>query len=283
MIGGNSNAEFFGPPDQIVSQLGENTCENCNTYNMLKLTRRLQRLDPSRVDYLDYYEWALLNQMLGEQDPDSTHGNVTYYTGLSQSASRKGKEGLVSDAGSYSSDYGNFSCDHGTGLETATKFAEPIYDAAGQELTVNLFIPSEVDFAGTTVKLSTRYPYEPAVRLTVAGAATFTLRLRVPGWVRAPELRVNGSAVAVKPATFAKICRTWRAGDVVELKLPMTARWKAAPDNPAVAALTYGPLVLAGRYGSSSPAVLPTVDPASLLQETGDAQFSVLAGGGGSR
>jgi hypothetical protein len=37
---------------------------------------------------------------------------------------------------------------------------------------------------------------------------------------------------------------------VVELKLPMTARWKAAPDNPAVAALSYGLLVLAGRCGS---------------------------------
>ena len=33
--------EFFGPPGQIVSQLGENTCENCNSYNMLKLSRQL--------------------------------------------------------------------------------------------------------------------------------------------------------------------------------------------------------------------------------------------------
>jgi len=279
VIGGNSNAEFFGPPGQIVSQLGENTCENCNTYNMLKLTRRLYQLDPARTDYLDYYERALLNQMLGEQDPDSAHGFVTYYTGLSPSASRKGKDGLVADPGSYSSDYGNFSCDHGTGLETNTKFAEPIYDIAGDTLSVNLFIPSEVDVAGTTVRLTTRFPYDPVVRLAVAGTVRFTLRVRIPGWVRGPVLRVNGVPVAARPGSFAAVRRTWRRGDVVELRLPMTPRWLAAPDNPAVHALTYGPLVLAGRYGSNPPAVLPTAEPRSLRREPGAAEFSVLAGG----
>lgn len=279
VIGGNSNAEFFGPPGQVVSQLGENTCENCNTYNMLKLTRRLHALDPDRTGYLDYYEWALLNQMLGEQDPDSPHGFVTYYTGLSATASRKGKEGLTTDPGTYSSDYGNFSCDHGTALETHTKFAEPIYDAAGNTLTVNLFIPSEIDFAGTAVRLTTRFPDEPVVRIAVTGAARFTLRVRIPGWVRGPVLTVNGTPTAARPGSFAALRRTWRRGDVVELRLPMTPRWLAAPDNPAVHALTYGPLVLAGRYGSAPPAVLPTADPRSLRREAGPAEFSVLAGG----
>ena len=39
-IGGNSNGEYFQPPNAIASELSDSTCECCNTYNMLKLTRR---------------------------------------------------------------------------------------------------------------------------------------------------------------------------------------------------------------------------------------------------
>ncbi|WP_306211244.1 glycoside hydrolase family 127 protein [Actinoplanes sp. RD1] len=275
VIGGNANAEFFGPPDQIVSQLGENTCENCNSYNMLKLTLRLLEQDPERVDYLDYYEWTLLNQMLGEQDPDSAHGNVTYYTGLSQGTQRKGKDGLVSDPGSYSSDYGNFSCDHGSGLETHTKFAESVYAERGDELTVQLFIPSTVEFRGSSLRLTTEYPYSDKIRITVTRGGSFALRLRIPGWAGGPTLRVAGAPVHVRPGTYASIRRRWRTGDVVELTLPMRPRWQAAPDNPAIRALTYGPLVLAGRHGDDPPAVIPAVDPGLLRRAPGRVEFSL--------
>ncbi|WP_372345674.1 beta-L-arabinofuranosidase domain-containing protein [Streptomyces sp. KL116D] len=38
----------------------EDTCENRNTYNMLKLGRRLFLHDPDRAAYMDHHEWALL-------------------------------------------------------------------------------------------------------------------------------------------------------------------------------------------------------------------------------
>ncbi|MFI2200169.1 beta-L-arabinofuranosidase domain-containing protein [Streptomyces sp. NPDC020192] len=41
VIGGNSNGEAFHGPDAIAAQLSNGTCENCNSYNMLKLTRLL--------------------------------------------------------------------------------------------------------------------------------------------------------------------------------------------------------------------------------------------------
>ncbi|MEV7044014.1 beta-L-arabinofuranosidase domain-containing protein [Amycolatopsis sp. NPDC051061] len=278
VIGGNANAEFFGPPDQVVSQLGENTCENCNSYNMLKLGRLLFLQDPSRTEYLDHYEWTLLNQLLGEQDPDSAHGFVTYYTGLTPGAQRQGKQGVTSDPGTYSSDYGNFTCDHGTGLETHVKYAENIYFASGDTLSVNLFIPSTVDFLGAPVRLETEYPYDETVRLRVDGSGEFALRVRIPSWVSHPRLTVNREPVAATPGRFATIRRRWRRGDVVELHLPMTAKWLPAPDNPAVSALTYGPLVLAARHGSSVPPVIPAVDPRTLRREPGRAEFSVRAG-----
>ena len=82
-IGGNSQAEHFKDPDAIAAHLTDDTCEACNTYNMLKLTRELWTLEPANSShYFDFYEHALLNHLLGQQDPASHHGHVTYFTPL---------------------------------------------------------------------------------------------------------------------------------------------------------------------------------------------------------
>ncbi|MEU9355432.1 beta-L-arabinofuranosidase domain-containing protein [Streptomyces griseoloalbus] len=292
-IGGNSDKELFGPPDEIVSRLSEVTCENCNSYNMLKLGRHLFRHQPDRTEYLDHYEWTLYNQMLGEQDPDSAHGFVTYYTGLWAGSRREPKGGLGAAPGSYSGDYDNFSCDHGTGLETHTKFADTIYFRAGgtrrPELYVNLFIPSEVRWheAGVTLRQETGYPTGDRTRLTVTdGQARFSLRIRIPAWVAETGgravLKVNGrtAGTRLEPGTHATVTRHWRTGDRVELVLPRVPVWRPAPDNPQVASLSYGPLVLAGEYGDTDLAILPAVRPDTLRRTSGRSTvFSAVADG----
>ncbi|MEV5903866.1 beta-L-arabinofuranosidase domain-containing protein [Streptomyces sp. NPDC052127] len=290
-IGGNSNQELFGPPDEIVSRLSEVTCENCNSYNMLKLGRHLFLHRPDRAEYMDHYEWTLYNQMLAEQDPDSAHGFVTYYTGLWAGSRREPKGGLGSAPGSYSGDYDNFSCDHGTGLETHTKFADSVYfrsrDHRSPSLYVNLFIPSEVRWrqGGVTVRQQTRYPSEGRTRLTVTeGQGRFALRIRIPAWVadngHAAALKVNGHpfTTRVRPGSYATVERSWCAGDTVELTLPRRAVWSPAPDNPQVTSLSYGPLVLAGEYGDTELATVPTIRPQSLRPVTGTStRFTALA------
>ncbi|MEU0037472.1 beta-L-arabinofuranosidase domain-containing protein [Streptomyces sp. NPDC006333] len=293
-IGGNSNQELFGPPDEIVSRLSAVTCENCNSYNMLKLGRSLFLHRPERSEYMDHYEWTLYNQMLGEQDPDSAHGFVTYYTGLWAGSQREPKGGLGAAPGSYSGDYDNFSCDHGTGLETHTKFADSVYfhsrDIRSPALYVNLFIPSEVHWRQMAVMLrqETRYPDEGSTRLTVkAGRGRFALHLRIPAWVadtgRDAVLKVNGRPVPgrVRPGAYAAVERSWRTGDTVELTLPRRPVWTAAPDNPQVTALSYGPLVLAGEYGDTELATVPAIRPASLRPVEGTStRFTALSDAG---
>ncbi|MBA9004933.1 glycoside hydrolase family 127 protein [Thermomonospora cellulosilytica] len=278
VIGGNSNEEFFGPPGELVSRLSDANCENCNSYNMLKLSRLLFMHDPSRAAYMDYYEQTLHNQMLGEQDPDSEHGFCTYYTGLWPGSQRQGKGGLVSAPGSYSSDYDNFSCDHGTGMETHTKFADSIYFQSGDALYVNLFIPSEATWErhGVRIRQETAYPKAETTRITVTeGEGDFALKLRVPGWLGArgqhARIRVNGAAVPVQahPGRYATIERRWREGDVVEMTMPMAPVWRKAPDNPHIQAITHGPVVLAGALGDREPNTFPAIDPRSL-RETGE-------------
>lgn len=96
------------------------------------------------------------------------------------------------------------------------------------------------------------YPWSGDIRIVVEPeqAVEFTLYLRIPGWSRAAKASVNGQTVAVEPSTkngYLAVSRTWQAGDVVELDLPMPPERVYA--HPSVrmdvgrVALKRGPLV----------------------------------------
>ena len=203
VIGGVGNYEHFQQPDTVAAQLSNFTCENCVSYNMLKLTRLLYFHQPQRVDMLDYYERTLLNQMLGEQDPASPHGFNCYYTGLSAGAFKRQPLNYFpqGNADVYATDWDTFTCDTATGLETPAKFADTIYSRDADGIYVNLYIPSQVRTQGLVLRQDTGFPDDPVIRLSVvAGAATLTLRVRVPKWVAAPPaVRLNGGRSAACP------------------------------------------------------------------------------------
>src|SRR5262249_59650323 len=73
----------------------------------------------------------------------------------------------------------------------------------------------------------TEYPWDGKVTLAIdrAPAGELSLFLRVPGWAKGAALRVNGGAAekAPRPGSYAEVRRKWKAGDVVELNLPMPA------------------------------------------------------------
>jgi DUF1680 family protein len=306
VIGGVSNHEHFQAPDVIAGQLSNFTCENCVSYNMLKLTRLLYFHQPQRVDFLDYYERTLFNQMVGEQDPTSPHGFNCYYTGLSSGAFKRQPLNYFpsGDPNIYATDYDTFTCDNATGMETQAKFADTIYARDSDGLYVNLFIPSQVLLAdlGLQLRQETGFPDKPRILLTaVAGAAVISLRVRVPAWTSGPPLvRLNGSVVrdlsaagaggpgqsgaaaggpgqsGALPGGWITIRRMWQAGDKLEVTLPMSVTFEPTPDQPAVQAVTYGPMVLSGVYASDPGLALPTLDPTSV-QRTADAPMTFSA------
>src|SRR5262249_53945563 len=107
---------------------------------------------------------------------------------------------------------------------------ERVYARKGNGVWAVLYIggSATVPLDGGTVKLTqeTRYPWDGEVKLTVAPekAFAFDLHLRVPGWCKsAPTVEVNGQPVAAIKAErgYVKITRSWQAGDVVRLVLPM--------------------------------------------------------------
>jgi len=272
VIGGVGNYEHFQQPDAVAGQLSNFTCENCVSYNLLKLTRLLHFHQLTRTDLLDYYERALFNQMLGEQDPTSPHGFNCYYTGLSPGAFKRQPLNYFPGGNPdlYATDYDTFTCDTATGLETQAKFADTIYTRDADGLYVNLFIPSQVRSHGLVLRQVTNFPDHPAIRLSVlSGSATMTLRVRVPGWVAGPPVAVlNGTPApglpAVGPGDWIALRRRWRPGDLLEVTLPMRLAFEPAPDHPAVQAVTYGPVVLTGVYSADPGTLTPVLDVASV-------------------
>ncbi|KAG7123183.1 hypothetical protein HYQ45_014042 [Verticillium longisporum] len=250
---------------------------------MLKLTRELWVMDPSNSKYFDFYEQALINHAIGQQDPSSAHGHVTYFTSLNPGGHRG--VGPAWGGGTWSTDYGTAWCCQGTALETNTKLMDSIYFYDESSLYVNLYAPSKLNWTQrkVTVLQETDFPLQDTSTLTVKGGGDWDLRVRIPTWSKGATIAINGQAydgVEAVPGTYATIKRSWGEEDIVTITLPMALHIISANDEPAVAALAYGPVVLAANYGSNTLDEVPSLDLGSVRKaEGGELDFEASSGG----
>ena len=280
-IGGNSQNEHFRPPNAIADYLEHDTAEHCNTYNMLKLTKELWTLDPS-AKYMDFYERALQNHILGAQDPESAHGHITYFSPLNPGG-RKGK-GPVWGGGTWSTDYDSFWCCQGSGIEQNTRLMDTIYGYDEDSLYVNMFAPSTLNWEDKSVKIiqSGNVPQDDTVTIKVEGEGTFDMKIRIAPWASSATISVNGGeqSTTAEPGTYATVSRSWASGDEVTLQLSMSPYLIPANDDKDLAAIAYGPIVLIGNYGDEEVSSTPTVDLGSFKRTSdSDAKFRVTADG----
>ncbi len=237
-----NNAECFtAQPDTLFANGftpgGQN--ETCATYNLLKLSRRLFMFGPDGK-YMDYYEQALYNHILASVAEDNP-GN-TYHVPLNP-GSRK--------------DFGNanmtgFTCCNGTALESSTKLQDSIYfrSADDRTLYVNLYIPSTLTWSDRNVVVtqSTNFPYADTTKLTFTGGGAFDVKVRVPRWAtRGFFVTINGRTPTVEPVpgTYLTLSRVWQTGDTIELKMPFSFHLSPVMDQPNIASIFYGPVLLA--------------------------------------
>lgn len=141
-------------------------------------------------------------------------------------------------------------------VRTIAESADYAYGKSAEAIWVNLYGAGSLATQlpdGTSVRLSqlTDYPWNGRVRIRMdaCGVKPFALKLRIPGWAHGASVRVNAAPAtgALPPESYVEIKRTWRAGDVVDLELPMPARLMEA--NPLVeedlnqVAIQRGPVV----------------------------------------
>lgn len=238
-IGGNSVREHFHPANNFSSMIElKEGPETCNSYNMLKLTKHLFLSSPS-AKLMDYYERTLYNHILSSQHPD---GGFVYFTPMRPRHYRV-----------YSQPDEGFWCCVGSGLENHGKYGELIYAHSNNDLFVNLFIPSMLQWKeqGISLVQITRFPFEETsqIQVSVQKPRKFALYLRYPSWVEKGKLTVLVNKVPVKiynrPSAYVKIERLWKTGDVVVVKLPMKTKSERLPDSSAWVSFIHGPIVLA--------------------------------------
>jgi len=240
--GTSANEHWRTAPYVITPEFDPRSQETCCTYNMLKLTRHLFSWEP-RAAYADYYERALLNGILSTQDPETAM--MTYYVPMMPGLYR-----------TFMSPENSFWCCTGTGMENHGKYGDSIYFHDADGVYVNLFIASELRWPekGFGLRQETKFPEEGKTTLvvTAAGKGPTALRIRIPGWVeKGGFVKINGQRqeAFAEPSTYLVLRRAWTKGDRIEVVLPMALRLERTPDNPNVAAILYGPVVLAGKLG----------------------------------
>jgi len=241
-IGGNSVREHFHPADDFSSMVSSvQGPETCNTYNMLKLSEKLFLAD-AEERYMDFYEQGLYNHILSSQHPE---GGFVYFTPM-----RPGHYRV------YSQPETSMWCCVGSGLENHGKYNEMIYAHSEDELYVNLFIASEVNWSAKNFNLiqETDFPNseETSFKIETRKSQKLTINLRYPSWAgEGFNVEVNGKEVKFdnKPGSFISINRKWKDGDRISMNLPMNISSERLPDDSNYESLKYGPLVLAAKTG----------------------------------
>jgi len=239
----NNSECFTAEPNTLFAngfhKHGQN--ETCATYNMLKLSRQLF-MDAPRGKYMDYYERALYNHILASVAEDNP-GN-TYHVPLNP-GSKKGFGNANMDG---------FSCCNGTALESSTKLQDTIYFKReyAQSLYVNLFVPSTVTWKehNVVIKQETNFPYSDTTRLTIAGEGTFDIKVRVPNWAtKGFFVKINGvqQKMDAVPGTYLTLRQDWKDNDTIELLMPLGFRLAPLMDQPNIASIFYGPILLAAE------------------------------------
>ena len=190
VTGGHGLAEYFGPPDEIGARVDGRACESCNTYNMLKLTRRLFSFRPDAF-YADFQERAIFNHALASIDPES--GRTSYMVPVGHGVQQEYQDMLRS-----------FTCCVGTGMENHGLYGDGLYFESDDTLWVNLFVPSTAQFTLGAVRLAmeTSFPDgdQATIRLTMPAPRRFTLALRRPSWAGDGfRVAVNGQTIEQPP------------------------------------------------------------------------------------
>ena len=261
--GGHGHDEYFGEPGKLSERVDGRTAETCNVYNMLKLTRRLFAIRPD-AHYADFYERALFNHILASIDPED--GRTCYMVPVGRGVQHE-----------YQGMFRSFTCCVGSGMESHALHGDGIYYEAENKLWINLYAPSTAEWiaVGAHLKVETDFPEGESVTITVTlqSPKELTLALRRPYWVGDGfSVLVNGEKISedlIDPysdvpesgrpiagrvgvdssGAYVELKRTWKTGDIVEVTLPKTLRVEPTPDNQQVAAIMWGPLVLAADLG----------------------------------
>lgn len=144
-------------------------------------------------------------------------------------------------------------CCQGSLPQTVTDYHNLIYFHDKENLYVNLFIPSQVEWESPNGRViliqETRFPEKETVnfRFKMSELGRFGFKFRVPQWAHSGvSVKVNNKKykITTSPGTWAEIERTWSNNDKVTLHFDLEPRIEALPGYVSPVAVMCGPVVM---------------------------------------
>lgn len=240
--------------------------ETCASVGSVLWAYRMFQLEP-KAEYFDVIERTMLNVNLAAVSLD---GKKFFYENMLRRAKELPYELIWPLT---RSEYILSYCCPPNLARTVAESSEYAYAVSGDTLWTGMYgasraavcLPDGISF---DLKQETDYPYNGMIRFTVENLSggTFTLNLRIPGWVQSGSVSQNGQTVQLNPAhsaSYYPVRITENTVITLQLDMPvrLTVSHPLVEENTNQAAVERGPLV----YCIESPdASLHTLDDLML-------------------
>lgn len=242
--------------------------ETCVSVTWMKFCGQLLRLT-GEAKYADAIEQTFFNAFLGAVNfplKPFTHvaedsilkrievrGVLPFDSYSPLRAGRRGKQigGMMLDP--QSTFYGCCACISPMGIGT---FTETALLKAENGFVINHYMNGYLAANGVKFNITSAYPYDGHVNITVNGSGNFKLSLRIPAWSNKTLLKINGKETTANTG-YTVISRNWNDGDVIELDFDDSVYAVLPPDDSPYRdnyiALRKGAIVLAADKRISDP------------------------------
>ncbi|MCE5184871.1 MAG: glycoside hydrolase family 127 protein [Planctomycetaceae bacterium] len=251
--------QAYGRPYQLPNITAHN--ESCATVGFVLWNKRMLALS-GEARFADAMERALYNGVLASISLD---GKKFLYTNALRVTNALPFELRWSR---WRQPYLSCFCCPPNVVRTIAESAQYAYSVSPEGVYVHLYGGSVLETklpAGGNIKLTqtTDYPWDGTVHIAIDEAPVneFAVLLRIPGWSRGADIKVNKERIQknAAPGQYFAMRRVWKTGDRITLTIPMQAQW--IEGNPLVeetrgqAAVQRGPIV----YCLESPDLPPDV------------------------
>jgi DUF1680 family protein len=236
-IGADASIEGFGRDFELPNETSYN--ETCASIGLMIWARGMA-LATGEARYADVMERALYNTVLAGSSADGTsffYGNP-----------------MQSDGDRTRAPWFGVACCPPNYARLIQSLETYAFARGPSEAIINLYLSGEATFhldnGDARVRIDTGYPWAGEVRMVVETPGDWLFSVRVPEWAAQATASLNGTEVdlaSVVKAGYLRVRRSWQAGDVLTLQLPLETRRVWA--HPAVradagkVALQRGPLV----------------------------------------
>jgi hypothetical protein len=250
-VGSSAKGESFSfdfdlPNDTVYA-------ETCASVALVFLARSLLAIEP-RAEYGDVMERALYNLIAGSMAADGTR--FFYVNPLEVWPEASVKNPARNHVKAVRQKWFACACCPPNVARLVSSLGRYVYTVLGDTVFTNLYMESDasIQVAGAPVRLTqvTRYPWHESVHMDVEadGGREFAIALRLPGWCRRADVRVNGSPLCIEDCRengHAVVRARWKTGDRIDMSFPMPIELiEAHPSvraNAGKVAIQRGPLV----------------------------------------